>query len=171
MSRRLLIFLLDSSLPSRLDARCKDSRLKRLSASWQRNNLCVPALQLCVVAASSSRLHVVKTLCGSVLAAIMRSSSPPARKLSAACRPTRARTKSIFQTERRSYYVREELGWGPKTSMPHLNPVDNDKAQTEIQSCVQQPEMPRLLRRRRLGALDSAPGRRRHSGPRGSSLR
>jgi hypothetical protein len=44
-----------------------------------------------------------------------------------------------FQTERRSYYVREELGWGAWTSMPHLNPVDTDEAQTEIQSCVLQP--------------------------------
>jgi hypothetical protein len=44
-----------------------------------------------------------------------------------------------IHTERRSYYIREELGWGQKTSMPHLNPVDTDKAQTEIQSCVQQP--------------------------------
>jgi hypothetical protein len=44
-----------------------------------------------------------------------------------------------FETERRSYYVREELGWGAWTSMPHLNPVDTDKAQIEIQSCVQQP--------------------------------
>jgi hypothetical protein len=44
-----------------------------------------------------------------------------------------------FQTERRSYYVREELGWGAWTSMPHLNPVDTDKAQTEIQSCVKEP--------------------------------
>jgi hypothetical protein len=44
-----------------------------------------------------------------------------------------------LQTERRSYYVREELGWGAWTSMPHLNPVDTDKAQTEIQSCVQEP--------------------------------
>jgi len=45
-----------------------------------------------------------------------------------------------FQTERRSYYVREELGWGAWTSMPHLNPVDTDKAQTEIQSCVLEPQ-------------------------------
>ncbi len=45
-----------------------------------------------------------------------------------------------FQTERRSYYVREELGWGWHTATPHLNPVDTDKAQTEIQSCVQEPE-------------------------------
>jgi hypothetical protein len=44
-----------------------------------------------------------------------------------------------FHTERRSYYVREELGWGWLTAVPHLNPVDTDKAQTEIQSCVQQP--------------------------------
>jgi hypothetical protein len=40
-----------------------------------------------------------------------------------------------FQTERRSYYVREELGWGLLTGTPHLNPVDTDVAQTEIQSC------------------------------------
>ena len=45
-----------------------------------------------------------------------------------------------FQTERRSYYVREELGWGWLTAIPHLNPVDNDKAQTEIQSCVLEPQ-------------------------------
>jgi hypothetical protein len=45
-----------------------------------------------------------------------------------------------FQTERRSYYVREELGWGLITATPHLNPVDTDKAQTEIQSCVLEPE-------------------------------
>jgi hypothetical protein len=45
-----------------------------------------------------------------------------------------------FQTERRSYYVREGLGWGAWTSMPHLNPVDTDKAQTEIQSCVLEPQ-------------------------------
>src|SRR5277367_1430635 len=45
-----------------------------------------------------------------------------------------------IQTERRSYYIREELGWGALTSMPHINPVDNDKAQTEIQSCVLEPE-------------------------------
>jgi hypothetical protein len=40
-----------------------------------------------------------------------------------------------FQTERRSYYVREELGWGWLTATPHLDPVDTDQAQTEIQSC------------------------------------
>jgi len=46
-----------------------------------------------------------------------------------------------IQTEPRSYYIREELGWGALTSIPHLNPVDNDKAQTEIQSCVQEPQI------------------------------
>jgi hypothetical protein len=45
-----------------------------------------------------------------------------------------------FQTERRTYYIREELGWGNLTSEPHLNPIDTDKAQTEIQSCVLEPE-------------------------------
>jgi hypothetical protein len=46
-----------------------------------------------------------------------------------------------YDTERRSYYVREELGWGWLTGVPHLNPVDTDKAQSEIQSCVQEPEI------------------------------
>jgi len=47
-----------------------------------------------------------------------------------------------FQTERRSYYIREELGWGSfKTAAPHLNPVDTDAAQTEIQSCVLEPQI------------------------------
>ena len=46
-----------------------------------------------------------------------------------------------FQTERRSYYVREELGWGLLTATPHLNPVDTDAAQTEIQSCVLEPQI------------------------------
>ena len=45
-----------------------------------------------------------------------------------------------FDTERRSYYVREELGWGWLTGVPHLNPVDTDQAQTEIQSCVLEPQ-------------------------------
>jgi|SRR5271156_2027011 len=45
-----------------------------------------------------------------------------------------------IQTERRSYYIKEELGWGALTSMPHINPVDTDKAQTEIQSCVLEPQ-------------------------------
>jgi hypothetical protein len=41
-----------------------------------------------------------------------------------------------MQTERRSYYIREEIGWGSfKTAAPHLNPVDTDQAQIEIQSC------------------------------------
>ena len=46
-----------------------------------------------------------------------------------------------FQTERRSYYVREELGWGLLTAAPHHNPVDTDVAQTEIQSCVLEPQI------------------------------
>ncbi len=52
-----------------------------------------------------------------------------------------------FETERRSYYVREEFGWGrivgirQTNSVPHLNPVDTDLAQTEIQSCKQEPEI------------------------------
>ena len=45
-----------------------------------------------------------------------------------------------FHTERRTYYIREELGWGNLTSEPHLNPIDTDAAQTEIQSCVLEPE-------------------------------
>jgi len=45
----------------------------------------------------------------------------------------------IDDAEARVYYIREELGWGVLSSHPHLNPIDNDKAETEIaKCCVQQ---------------------------------
>jgi hypothetical protein len=55
-----------------------------------------------------------------------------------------------IHTSTRVTYLREEIGWGllqPKIAFqsngqPHLNPIDNDAAQTEIQSCCvqEQPE-------------------------------
>jgi hypothetical protein len=33
------------------------------------------------------------------------------------------------------HYIREEVGWGTMIGHPHLNPIDHDQAQTEIQSC------------------------------------
>jgi|SRR5271155_1444935 hypothetical protein len=40
----------------------------------------------------------------------------------------------------RVHYVREEIGWGAMIGHPHLNPIDDDVAQAEIQSCcVEQP--------------------------------
>jgi hypothetical protein len=40
----------------------------------------------------------------------------------------------------RAYYIKEEIGWGLLTGHPHLNPIDTDKAQSEIQTCcVQEP--------------------------------
>ncbi len=45
-----------------------------------------------------------------------------------------------IQTEPRADYIREELGWGMLTAIPHLNPIDTDAAQTEIQSCVLEPQ-------------------------------
>jgi hypothetical protein len=57
------------------------------------------------------------------------------------CSMTTDQTDEVeFDTERRVYYVREELGWGWLTGVPHLNPVDTDQAQTEIQSCVLEAE-------------------------------
>ncbi|MFZ0677381.1 hypothetical protein [Candidatus Binatus sp.] len=57
------------------------------------------------------------------------------------CTMTTDKTDDVeFDTERRSYYVREELGWGWLTGVPHLNPVDTDKAQSEIQSCKLEPQ-------------------------------
>ncbi len=35
----------------------------------------------------------------------------------------------------RAYYVKEEFGWGVLRGHPHLNPMDADMAQTEIQQC------------------------------------
>jgi len=38
------------------------------------------------------------------------------------------------------HYIREEIGWGAMIGHPHLNPIDHDVAQSEIQSCcVDQP--------------------------------
>jgi hypothetical protein len=57
------------------------------------------------------------------------------------CTMTTDKTDEVeYDTERRSYFVREELGWGWLTGVPHLNPVDTDQAQSEIQSCVLEPE-------------------------------
>ena len=57
------------------------------------------------------------------------------------CTMTTDKTDDVeFDTERRSYYVREELGWGWLTGVPHLNPVDTDKAQSEIQQCKLEPQ-------------------------------
>jgi hypothetical protein len=59
------------------------------------------------------------------------------------CTMTTDKTDDVeFDTERRSYYVREELGWGWLTGVPHLNPVDTDKAQSEIQQCKLEPQLP-----------------------------
>lgn len=45
-----------------------------------------------------------------------------------------------IHTEPRLYYLREEIGWGVLSGHPHLNPMDADKAQDEIQTCcVQEP--------------------------------
>jgi hypothetical protein len=45
-----------------------------------------------------------------------------------------------IDAEPHAYYIKEEIGWGVLTGHPHLNPIDNDKAQDEIQTCcVQEP--------------------------------
>jgi hypothetical protein len=40
-----------------------------------------------------------------------------------------------IHAEPRIYYIREEIGWGVLTGHPHLNPMDKDEAQSEMQSC------------------------------------
>ena len=45
-----------------------------------------------------------------------------------------------INAEPRVYYLRQEFGWGVWRGHPHLNPMDADQAQTEIQTCcVQEP--------------------------------
>ncbi|HEV2170308.1 MAG TPA: hypothetical protein VGR40_05135 [Candidatus Binatus sp.] len=59
------------------------------------------------------------------------------------CTMTTDQTDEVeFDTYQRVYYVREELGWGWLTGVPHLNPVDNDKAQSEIQQCKLETQPP-----------------------------
>jgi hypothetical protein len=43
-----------------------------------------------------------------------------------------------LNAEPHAYYIKEEIGWGVLTGHPHLNPIDSDKAQSEIQSCCVQ---------------------------------
>jgi hypothetical protein len=43
-----------------------------------------------------------------------------------------------FDADPRAYYIREEFAWGVLTGHPHLNPIDTDEAQSEIQSCCVQ---------------------------------
>ena len=40
-----------------------------------------------------------------------------------------------INAEPHAYYIKEEIGWGVLIGHPHLNPIDNDKANSEIQSC------------------------------------
>jgi hypothetical protein len=43
-----------------------------------------------------------------------------------------------LNAEPHAYYIKEEIGWGVLTGHPHLDPIDNDEAQSEIQSCCVQ---------------------------------
>src|SRR3984893_2257088 len=43
-----------------------------------------------------------------------------------------------IDAEPHAYYIKEEIGWGVLTGHPHLNPIDNDRAQSEIQTCCVQ---------------------------------
>jgi hypothetical protein len=53
---------------------------------------------------------------------------------------TETKDEVEIHAEPRVYYIREEIGWGFLTGHPHLNPIDADQAQTEIQRCcVQEP--------------------------------
>jgi hypothetical protein len=52
------------------------------------------------------------------------------------CHVTAETTDEVeIDAQPRVYYIREEFGWGVLSGHPHLNPIDNDKAQTEISSC------------------------------------
>jgi hypothetical protein len=44
-----------------------------------------------------------------------------------------------IDAEPRIYYLQERFAFGVLSGHPQLNPMDTDEAQTEIQSCVQQP--------------------------------
>jgi hypothetical protein len=46
-----------------------------------------------------------------------------------------------LDAEPRVYYIREAIGWGVLSGHPHLDPIDTDQAQTEIQRCcVREPD-------------------------------
>jgi hypothetical protein len=43
-----------------------------------------------------------------------------------------------LHADARVYYIREASGWGTLSGHPHLDPIDTDQAQTEIQQCCVQ---------------------------------
>jgi hypothetical protein len=59
----------------------------------------------------------------------------PAGKVECSVPGGESRDETSFDAEPRSYYIREEFGWGVLTGHPHLNPIDTDTAHDEIQSC------------------------------------
>jgi hypothetical protein len=47
-----------------------------------------------------------------------------------------------IEGDKHVYYIREEFGWGVRTGHPHLNPVDADQANNEIQRCCVEEQPP-----------------------------
>lgn len=66
--------------------------------------------------------------------------APAGQKVVCSVPSTETNDEVEIHAEPRVYYIREEIGWGVLTGHPHLNPIDTDQAQTEIQRCcVQEP--------------------------------
>jgi len=68
---------------------------------------------------------------------------PAGQKVECSVESSETADKVEIQAEPRVYYIKEQFGWGVLTGHPHLNPMDADQAQTEIQSCcVKEPALP-----------------------------
>lgn len=64
----------------------------------------------------------------------------PAGKVMCSVETTETADEVEIPADPRVHYIREEIGWGVMIGHPHLNPIDHDLAQSEIQSCcVEQP--------------------------------
>ncbi len=64
----------------------------------------------------------------------------PARHVVCTVQGAEATDEVEIDPQPRVHYLKEEIGWGLLRGHPHLNPMDADKANVEIQTCcVQQP--------------------------------
>lgn len=59
----------------------------------------------------------------------------PASKTSCTVQSSETSDEVDIDATPRVHYIREEIGWGVLTGHPRLDPVDDDRANTDIQTC------------------------------------
>jgi len=66
----------------------------------------------------------------------------PAGKIDCSIESSESKDDVELLADPRVYYIREQIVWGWLTGHPHLNPMDKDTGQAEIQHCCVEEEQP-----------------------------